>query len=183
MTTETPQVDERRVELRHTTTTGQFREAMRGHAKVSAAVRRQRVVVVVAAVLMAVMAVHTTPDEMYLDSVGAFFAVAFLLFGLVGLPWMTSRAQQRIHADRGEREITVEDSGVSVRTEHTLVRYGWGAMSRYVETRHLFVLVSADKRASCLVFLPKQGPDGTDESERLREIIGARLPAGRAARP
>lgn len=176
------QVGERRVELRHMTTADQFLEALRGHAKVSRAARGQRWIVIIFAVLMAAMAVHFTSQGGYVDPVGLLLAVLFLLLGLVLVPRMTARAQQRIHEHQGERRITVDESGVCVETDHTLARFSWAAMSRYVETRRLFVLVSADKRASCLVFVPKRGTDGTDESERLRELLAAHLPATTAGR-
>ncbi|WP_432135013.1 MULTISPECIES: YcxB family protein [unclassified Streptomyces] len=177
MTTEVQQAGERRVEVRHTTTADQFREALRGHAKVSPAARRQRWSVLVVGAFLVVMAVHTTDDSIVVDPVSVFLAVLFLLFGLVGIRSMTARAQQRIHEAHGERRITVDESGVTVETAHTLTRYGWPSMSRYVETRHLFVLVSADKRASCLVILPKRGTDGTDHAAPLRDLLGAHLPA------
>ncbi|WP_435212540.1 YcxB family protein [Streptomyces sp. bgisy034] len=178
MTTEAQQVGERRVEIRHVTTADQFLEALRAHAKVSLAARRQRWFVAVVALLVAAMAVRITPQGGSVQPAGLLIAVLLLLFGLVLAPRMTARSQQRIHEVQGERRITVDESGVSVETDHTFARFGWPAMSRYVETRRLFVLVSADKRASCLVILPKQGVDGRDESVRLRALLDGHLAGG-----
>jgi hypothetical protein len=46
-------------------------------------------------------------------------------------------------------------SGISIETDHTVARFAWSAMSRCLETRRLFVLLTADKGASCLISLPK----------------------------
>ncbi|MFI8087970.1 YcxB family protein [Streptomyces sp. NPDC086080] len=67
---------------------------------------------------------------------------------------------------------------MSVETDHTFARFDWPAMSRYVETRRLYVLVSADKRASCLVILPKRGVGGRDESVRSRALLDGHLAGG-----
>ncbi|MBN0044199.1 YcxB family protein [Streptomyces actuosus] len=178
MTTEAQQVDGRRVEVRQVTTAAQYREALRGQMKVSPAARRQRMFFVVLALVMAALAVHPTPDGVGVDPVGMSLAAVWLLLGTFALRWLTARAQQRAHGHHGERRIVVDETGVSVETAHTFTRFAWPAMSRYVETRHLFVLASADKRASCVVFLPRQGVGGTDESERLRALFDAHLPRG-----
>ncbi|WP_432032093.1 YcxB family protein [Streptomyces antibioticus] len=163
-----------RVEVRHVSTGDEWLEALRAHTKVSSAARRRRWFAMVAALVLVAMSVRITPEGGSLDPVGLGIA-ALLLSLLVLMPRAAARAQQRNHAALGERRITVDESGVCVETAHTLSRTRWSALSRYVETRRLFVLFSADKQAACLICVPKRSADGTDRSEPLRALLDAHL--------
>ncbi|WP_415952364.1 hypothetical protein [Streptomyces sp. KLOTTS4A1] len=181
MTAQEQQAGAARVELRHMTTAEQWLEALRGHAKVSPQARRQRLLLVLVALALVAMSVRVTATGVSVKP--SAFVPAVVMLGLwLMMRRLTARAQQRISAGLGARRITVDGSGVCVETAHVLTRFGWPAMSRYVETRQLFLLVSADKRASCLVFLPKVSADGTDRSAELRGLLDAQLPAVRGGR-
>ncbi|MBB4897588.1 YcxB family protein [Streptomyces griseomycini] len=182
MTTAAEHVGERRVEVRHATTADEWLEALRGHAKVSPAMRRRQWSVIVVALVLAALSFRVTPEGGSLDPFGLGGAALVLLIALVLAPRAAARAQQRIHGARGERRITVDESGVCVETAHTLSRTGWPALSRYVETRRLFVLVGADEQAACLVCVPKRSTDGTDRSGPLRALLDAHLPTARESR-
>ncbi|MEU3090374.1 YcxB family protein [Streptomyces massasporeus] len=176
MTTASQSVGERRVELRHTATVDQYREALRAHAKVSRAARRQRWMVIAVAVLLVVSAVRLGPDGGRVYPVQLLLAVVFVLLAFVVLPRLQARRAYRTGVSRGgERRIVVDESGVSVETDHTAAHHGWPSLSRYVESRRLFVLLSGGKREACLVFVPKQDADGTDRSELLRALLMAHL--------
>ncbi|WP_030860923.1 YcxB family protein [Streptomyces sp. NRRL S-37] len=177
MTTDVEHVGERRVEVRHATTADEWLEALRGHGKVSPAARWRRRFVIVVALVLAAMSFRVMPEGGSLNPFGLGGAALVLLITLVLAPRAAARAQQRIHEARGERVITVDASGVCVETAHTLSRTGWAALSRYVETRRLFVLVSADEQVACLVCVPKRSTDGQDRSEPLRALLDAHLPA------
>ncbi|NUV65042.1 YcxB family protein [Streptomyces sp. CAI-85] len=164
-----------RVEVRHVSTGDEWVEALRAHAKVSSAARRKRWFAIVATLVLVAMSVRITPEGGSLDPVGLGIAALLLLSLLVLMPRAAARAQQRNHAALGERRITVDESGVCVETAHTLSRTRWSALSRYVETRRLFVLFSADKQAACLICVPKRSADGSDRSKPLRALRDAHL--------
>ncbi|WP_406172731.1 hypothetical protein [Streptomyces sp. NBC_00996] len=172
--------DEARVELLHTATVDQFREALRAHAKVSPAARRQRWTVIVAALVIAASGVRLRPGGGTVHPLWPLTAAVFLFLVFVVSPRLRARQAHQVSAAKGGggRRIAVDGTGVSVETAHTFTRFAWPAMSRYVETRTLFVLLTADKSESCLVFLPKQSADGVDESARLRGLLGAHLTRG-----
>jgi len=162
-----------RVELSYRPTVEDFREALGARAKVSVSARRtRRLLALVALCLVSAVALSLAGD----DSVDPPVVVMALVFPLVllGQTRMQARSLHRLAAAKGEQRIVVDESGVTVATEHGTSSLTWQAAPRYAETPRLFVLLSGDKNASGVTLLPKHGASGAGDADRLRALLDQR---------
>ncbi|WP_018545235.1 YcxB family protein [Streptomyces sp. LaPpAH-108] len=90
---------------------------------------------------------------------------------LLVMPWAASRSLHRALERQGAFRVTVTDAGITVVTDPGTETLTWADRPRYTETERVFVLAGADRGASALTVLPKQGlPDRTDV-DRLRALL------------
>ncbi|MET8575915.1 YcxB family protein [Streptomyces sp. NPDC005012] len=159
-----------RMDLRHTPTARDFREAHRAHARGTSAGRRRLAVTL--ALTVAVMAVGIRGGSVTLLSL--LMGAAYLFFALVALPRaQAGRAAAKAAADGGQ-QVRLDEAGVRLTTGAEQRRFAWTEISRYLETPRLFLLVGADRAAPCLAVLPKEG-----SGDRLRALLDARLDPAR----
>ncbi|MFJ8195697.1 YcxB family protein [Streptomyces sp. NPDC096152] len=161
------------VELEYRPTVKDFTAALRQRSRIGRAARRQKLLVVLAAVVFALEAaqaltgggVHWFP---------LIWAPCFALL-LVAAPWLQARQFLKLAARNGAYRVTVSDAGVTVATDHSSSSVGWAAQPRYRETPEIFVTFSDDKNASCFTVLPKRGLANPADVDRLREILDRHL--------
>ncbi|WP_406503132.1 YcxB family protein [Streptomyces sp. NBC_00212] len=147
--------------LSYRLTAEDFKEALRARARASAAARRQRVIMLVCgsvALVSGIMALVTG------GSLPMPMMVGIVVFGvlMVGMPYLQARQFHKLTANHGEYRATIADTGVTIAHQQAATTLTWQAAPRYVETPHLFVLLSTDKNASCLTILPKRGTTDVD---------------------
>lgn len=161
------------VELVYQPTGKDFTGALRQRNRIGRAARRQRPMIVLAVVVLALEAaqaltgggVHWYP---------LIWAPCFALL-LVAAPWLQGRQFLKLAARNGVYRVTVSDAGVTVATEHSSTQVRWPAQPRYRETPEIFVTFSGDKNASCFTVLPKRGLADPADADRLREILDRHL--------
>ncbi|MFJ9606206.1 YcxB family protein [Kitasatospora sp. NPDC101176] len=160
-------------ELAYTLTVQDFREALTARARATPSGRRMRwlmyavlALCLVGAVL--VLAGRASVSEPLVTMAGATVFVVF------GVPLLQARQFHRLTSDKGEFRAVVDHGGVTVANRHSTSTLTWQAAPRYLETPHLFVLLSGDRNASCLTVLPKRG---TVEPERLGALLARQLPS------
>ncbi|MFB7993919.1 YcxB family protein [Streptomyces sp. NPDC056002] len=159
-----------RVELEYQLTRQDMRQALRARAKVSAAERRLRIITAVVAVLMAANAVLRLADGR-----GPDFQLALGVYAVVALgvlrPLLMVRQFLKLATRHGGCRTLADDRGVTVTNAGGSNALNWTAASRYAETRDTFVLLSADKNASCLTVLPKRGAREAGGVDTLRALL------------
>ncbi|MDH6228743.1 hypothetical protein [Streptomyces sp. MJP52] len=132
MTTDSRQKNTRtdRMDLRHTPTARDFREAHRAHARSTWAGRRRLAVTL--ALTVAVMAVGIRGGSVTVLSL--LMGVAYLFFALVFLPRaQAGRAAAKAAEDGGQR-VRIDGTGVRVTTGAEQRRFAWPEISRHLET-------------------------------------------------
>jgi hypothetical protein len=160
-----------RIDLRHTPTARDFREAHRAHVRSTRTGRRRLAVTL--ALTVAVMAVGVRGGSVTVLSL--LMGIAYLFFALVFLPRaQAARAAAKAAEDGGQR-VRLDESGVRVTAGGEQRRFAWAEISHHLETPRLFLLIGADRAQSCLVVLPKDG-----SGDRLRALLDTRLKAARA---
>ncbi|WP_166020542.1 YcxB family protein [Streptomyces chilikensis] len=172
MTTDSRQKNTRtdRMDLRHTPTARDFREAHRAHARSTWAGRRRLAVTL--ALTVAVMAVGIRGGSVTVLSL--LMGVAYLFFALVFLPRaQAGRAAAKAAEDGGQR-VRIDGTGVRVTTGAEQRRFAWPEISRHLETPRLFLLIGSGRAQPCLVVLPKEG-----SGDRLRTLLENRLSPAR----
>lgn len=103
-------------------------------------------------------------------------------FGLVivmvlwGSPALQARNAHKTLEREGRTRTTVAAGGLAGTSANGSRSMTWSAFGRYTEAKDLFVLLSADKRAGCLVILPKRALTGPGDVDRLRALLDASLP-------
>ncbi|WP_329467963.1 hypothetical protein [Streptomyces sp. NBC_01431] len=153
---------------------GDFKEALRARARVSAAARRQRVIMLVCGSVIwvcGIMAQAAGGDLPVPLMVGiTVFAVL-----MVGMPHLQARQFHKLTANNGEYRATISDAGITIAHQKAATTLTWQAAPRYAETTQLFVLLGSDKNASCLTILPKRGASDVHALRAALERRAARV--------
>ncbi|MFD6490408.1 YcxB family protein [Streptomyces sp. NPDC060188] len=161
------------VELEYLPTVADYTSALKARRRVSRAGRIQRRFLIVLGflVVMAVVSATISGEAPDFSSVWVVLCVLLIWF----MPWLQARQVHRISQQRGTFRVTVTDAaGVSMATDNTTVTVDWAAQPRYHERPDLFVLLSADKNASCFTVLPKRALRTPEDVDRLRAILDRR---------
>ncbi|WP_371796254.1 hypothetical protein [Streptomyces sp. NBC_01718] len=162
------------VELRYRPVLQDYSAALRARNRVGAAGRRQRILGVAAtgcAVVAIALSLVSGTD------VPVPLLVALLFCGPVLLlsPWLVARQLFRFVGRQGEFRVRVEEFGVTVDTDNSSTVVRWQAQPRYLETAHLFVMLSDDKNAVGLTVMAKRGVQDPSDVDRLRDIFDRHL--------
>lgn len=88
---------------------------------------------------------------------------------------LTARGLKGLLAKAGEVRTTVDEAGVRLVAADTDTRIGWRLQPRYVETEHVFVMLSDDKKSLGLTVLPKRGAPDPADIDRIRSIFDRNL--------
>ncbi|MFF9850341.1 YcxB family protein [Streptomyces litmocidini] len=96
------------------------------------------------------------------------------------LIWSMPRFQAH-HALRtvswqGEYRTSVSESGLTAETAHVSLLQRWSVFRGYRETRDHLVLLSRDPNVLLVEVLPLRGLRVPEDAERLRALVGERLP-------
>ncbi|MEU6351799.1 YcxB family protein [Streptomyces sp. NPDC047072] len=158
------------VELAYRPTAGDFVAGLRERGRASRSARRQKWLIGMALVFAGVFsAVQLAQGEIPVFlPVWALVSAAVLLFLL---PRLQGRQLLRAAQPHGEYRATVTDEGLTIVTDNSTTTVNWAAQPRYREGRDVFVLLSADRNATCLTVLPKRGLGDPTDADRLREIL------------
>ncbi|MFD5118054.1 YcxB family protein [Streptomyces sp. NPDC058385] len=159
-----------RVELEYELTRQDMRQALRARAKVSASERRLRIITVVIAVLMVASAVIQLSDGSELNFQMGLGVYAVVMLGVLR-PLLMARQFHKLATRHGGSRALVDDRSVTVTNAGGSSELNWTAAPRYAETSDTFVLLSADKNASCLTVLPKRGAREAREADALRALL------------
>ncbi|MER7723455.1 hypothetical protein [Streptomyces sp. NPDC096323] len=162
------------VELRYDPELRDYTAALRARGRVSAAARRQRILVGAATVCLVAATFLSLARG---ADMPAALPVALLVCGslLFLSPWLVARQLFRFVRRQGEFRVRVEESGVSVDTHNASTVIRWQAQPRYMETADLFVMLSDDKNATSLTVIAKRGARDRSDVDRLREILDRHL--------
>ncbi|MEU9196536.1 YcxB family protein [Streptomyces hundungensis] len=158
------------VVLRYRLTAADYKEALVARTKGSASARRSRRLSIACCVLGVVLVVLMVATD---SDIPVPVYVMPVLFGLLvwGTPRLQSRQFGKLSQEHGDYQTTVTDSDVIIAHQQATATMTWQAAPRYVETPRLFVLLSADKNATCLTILPKRGAPDEATAERLRALL------------
>ncbi|MFD9574444.1 YcxB family protein [Streptomyces sp. NPDC059982] len=88
---------------------------------------------------------------------------------------LTARGFTGLLAKAGEMRTTVDDTGIRLVAADSDTRVGWRLQPRYVETEHVFVMLSEDRRAVGLTVLPKRAATDPADIDRIRSIFDRNL--------
>ncbi|MFF8379325.1 YcxB family protein [Streptomyces sp. NPDC015661] len=107
--------------------------------------------------------------------------VSFVLAVLCAvLIWSTPRLQAhhvlRTVSWQGEYRASVSGTGITVETAHVQLLQRWSVFRGHRETRDHLVLLSRDPNILLVEVLPLRGLRSPEEAERLRALVGRRLP-------
>ncbi|WP_354637759.1 YcxB family protein [Kitasatospora camelliae] len=172
------QLTDIRVELTYRPTAEDFAEALKGRSKAAKSSRRARVLTFVMLGCAVIGGALSLAGGKGVDPVFTALVVVAVV-SLLLLPRLQARQLHRLAAANGEFRVTVDGTGVGVRTERSSSQHSWEAVPRFVETPGLFLLLSGDRNASCLTLLPKRGLADPADVDRLRAILEHRLSAVR----
>ncbi|WP_406097122.1 YcxB family protein [Streptomyces sp. NBC_01013] len=162
------------VDLRYRPVLQDYSAALRARNRVGSSGRRQRILGVVTTGCGVVAASLSLAEG---TDVPVLMLVALLVSGplLLLSPWLMARQLFRFVGRQGEFRVRVEESGVSIDTDHSSGVIKWQAQPRYVETADLFVMLSDDKNATALTVIAKRGVQDRSDVDRLREIFDRHL--------
>nr|WSW69329.1 hypothetical protein OG461_25785 [Streptomyces sp. NBC_00995] len=162
------------VELRYEPELRDYTAALRARARASVGARRQRILMGAAAgclVVATALSLARGADVPVWLPVALVFCGSLLFLG----PWLTARQLFRFVRRQGEFRVRVDETGVSVDTDHSSTVVRWQAQPRYVETADLFVMLSDDRNATALTVMAKRGARTGSDVDRLRAIFDRHL--------
>ena len=101
-----------------------------------------------------------------------FLLSAVLYFVAVFAGYRTARLVTRGYGRDQEREVVLDDGGVTVREPGMTVTYAWSRFQRVITMRHHLALVAAPG----VVLIAKRAFDD-DALARVQELVAAKVPA------
>ncbi|PKV82940.1 YcxB family protein [Streptomyces sp. TLI_146] len=182
MSTEAGQLDAAAtVQVAYQATAAECQEAIRVLVKASPAGRRSRWIFTGMGLIFLALGLRVDDPGAAWDVGSLVFGTVTLVFFLAIAPRLQARQVYRQGQARGQRYITVDSWGVTAATQDERQWSSWAMFSRYLETPHLFVLLSADQK--CMTFLPKRAFHTPDDTDRLRQILDRHLPSAAPTTP
>ncbi|MFI6942824.1 hypothetical protein ACIBI4_26450 [Streptomyces sp. NPDC050418] len=97
--------------------------------------------------------------------------MVWLAFSVYGHPVLLGHQWQKLIARQGLQRVTIDASGLTAAHDTASGHNTWGATPRYAETRDVFVLLSGDKKAACVIALPKRGIQPAADVDALRSLL------------
>ncbi|WP_137989403.1 YcxB family protein [Streptomyces vilmorinianum] len=162
------------VELTYLPVVSDATEALRARMRATPAGRLQNAVLIGAGGLMSLALVLTLtgPKGPSLGGAGICLLGLVLIACMYAMiPSLQGRQVHRMFAPQGEFRGFVDGSGVRVVSRESDTTYRWTMLTRYAETRDLFVLLTPDKYGIGLAVLPKRGVAHPAEVDRLRAVL------------
>ncbi|MEU6877127.1 YcxB family protein [Streptomyces sp. NPDC046712] len=162
------------VELTYLPVVSDATEALRARMRATPAGRLQNAVLLAAGglMLLAFALTFVGPKGPSLGTtVICLLALALIAAMYVMIPGIQGRQVHRLFGPQGEFRGFVDEAGVRVVSRDSDTTYRWTMLTRYAETRDLFVLLTPDKHGIGLVVLPKRGVADPLEIDRLRAVL------------
>ncbi|MGG7572363.1 YcxB family protein [Streptomyces sirii] len=119
----------------------------------------------------AVLAV-TAPKGTAVSFVSATFCAALIW----SIPHLQAHHALRTVSWHGEYRTSVTEAGITTETAHVTLAQRWSVFRGYRETRDHLVLLSRDPNILLVEVLPKRGLHSAQDAQRLRDLVGRRLP-------
>ncbi|WP_329120786.1 YcxB family protein [Streptomyces sp. NBC_01353] len=149
-------------------------EALRARMRATPAGRLQNALLLGAAGLLALVLVGSVigPKGPTLSGTGLWAFGLVLIAGLyLMVPSLQGRQVHRMIGPQGEFRAFVDGAGIRVVSRDSETTYRWTMLTRYAETRDLFVALTADRYGIAMVVLPKRGAADPGEVDRLRAAL------------
>ncbi|MCB5180114.1 hypothetical protein [Streptomyces antimicrobicus] len=154
-----------------TLTRDEFDEAVRAWGTL----RRLRLLVVVAAVLIALLNVRLTADGGSVHLPGLAAALAYLVFGLL-TPRLVAGRMFRVDRARGPKRCVIDGTGITVsHGDEEILRAPWRSLTRFHETERAYVVTGRVGWKSCMAVLPKRLLSGPGEVELVGALLDTHL--------
>ncbi|GHG72723.1 YcxB family protein [Streptomyces griseocarneus] len=159
-------------------TVDDIRSALKARTRVVPAARRTRVLVVLLAVGAAVLQAFASQGGLTAPRawVPVLVVGLWIVVVLAYAPTRQARAFHRTARLQGRMRTTVGAGGLASASAQSSQSMGWSLFGRYAETKDVFALLSADRRAGCLVILPKRALTAPGDLDRLRALLEAGVP-------
>ncbi|MEU5219934.1 YcxB family protein [Streptomyces sp. NPDC020807] len=110
------------------------------------------------------------------SSAASVVLVAFCAAFVWSLPRLQAHHALRTVSWQGEYRTSVSATGVTAETAHVALLQRWSLFRGYRETRDHLVLFSRDPNVLLVEILPLRGLASPEEADRLRALVGGRLP-------
>ncbi|MGK5627833.1 YcxB family protein [Streptomyces sp. URMC 123] len=169
-----PSVRDAAVEFDYQPTAADFEEALRARARRTPAGRAQALLAPLAAVVAVVVFTALRAASLPVGIVSLVISVGVASWGtLRGLRTM-ARRMHSIVEPYGPGRMVADDRRAVFTGERVSFTNDWTVFREYLETPHLFVLLSGE-RAAGLAVLPKRGARVPADVDRLRAILDRNL--------
>jgi hypothetical protein len=152
-----------------------LRDALTGRRTARRKHRRNRVVLSVFLILVALVALFdaTTGETMEFESYARILAVALITWAaLEGMPrlqaWLQWRGATLL---RGDWEAVVSTAGVRMRGQVTTAELAWPAFQQVDETERSFLLAYSAKAQGPVVVLPKRALTNPADIVAVRDLL------------
>ncbi|WP_199548270.1 hypothetical protein [Streptomyces sp. N35] len=158
-----------RVELVYTPTRDDLTQAFKERAKVSV----ERWLRKLAPAFLALAAVVFVADLVRGEGLdlGMLGIACVLGFMAYGFPVVLGRQSHKLAAQHGEYRVAVDATGCTITHDVASGHTTWRATPRFAESRDVFVLLSGDLNATCLVVLPKRAVQAPGDTDTLRALL------------